>query len=149
MKTSEAIGIGVLAYLIYRLTSKRDQIPPQKTVEPTQEIPDQKFQTLKQETQSALLRNYSQDYVAKKDVPEKDYPKVLEAANETGAPIAWVQEVYRVNPQATVKELVSASENMLTTCDKYISCGCDSLDTVRELSILSGAENLSGQWHMV
>lgn len=96
------------------------------------------FSYLEDNVQTILLQCFPYDYTTPRTIEDQNtYVRALEAANKTGAPLAWVQKVASINPNL---DLMKSSANMLVFSDDFVKKSGKSVDLVkmREQAIMAG-----------
>ena len=123
--------LGLSGYLGYRLYVQRSSAPDQLSglleAAPKQNDPDDKqiyffdgvyFVDLDEKTKTILLRGFAADYTSPRMLKNDTlYLRAVRAANKTGCPCGWIQNVLSVQPNINEQH---ACEKMLKYCDDAV-----------------------------
>ena len=125
--------LGLSGYLGYRLYVQKSAIPDQLsgllgTESTNQDTPDENqvyffhdvyFLTLDEKTKTILLRGFAADYTSPRMLKSDAlYFRAVRAANKTGCPCGWIQNILAVEPN--INEQI-ACEKMLKYCDDTVT----------------------------
>lgn len=97
-----------------------------------------KFTYLEDSVQTVLLQCFPFDYTIPQVISDNElYTKAINAANRTGAPLAWVQLIAIRNSNI---DLIESSEKMLNFCDDFIKKSGKTINLIdmRNQAIIAG-----------